>query len=75
MKPEPSTLARLVIAYHERFGRHVPEPALRRVDAGTLASLIQDALATGVPIAEAEGCYDSPFEFPLGGCILREENN
>jgi hypothetical protein len=54
MRAERSKLARLVIAYHERFGRHVPEPALRRVDAGLLAALVQDSLVTGVPISEGE---------------------
>jgi hypothetical protein len=47
---EPSILARLVIAYHERFERHVPEAALRRVEAGLLAAIVQESLATGVPI-------------------------
>ena len=41
---------------------------------GLLAALIQDSLATGVPISEAEWCEDTPYEFPPGGCILREEN-
>ena len=74
MKPEPSKLARLVVAYYETFGHHVPDAALRQVDAGDLASLIQDALATSVPISEAEWCCDAPLEYPPGGCILREEN-
>jgi|SRR5450631_1619328 hypothetical protein len=47
MRAELSKLARLVIAYHERFGRHVPEPTLRRVDAGRLAAFVQDSLVTG----------------------------
>lgn len=74
MKPEPSKLAPLVIAYHQKFGDHVPEPVLRQVDARALVALVQGSLATGVPISEAEWCGDSPFEFPPGGCILREEN-
>ena len=39
MKPEPSKLARLVVAYYEKFGHYVPEAALRKVDAGELAVL------------------------------------
>ena len=74
MRDEPSELARLVVAYRERFGRHVPEPALRRVDAGLLAALLQDALATGVPISEGEFGWFKPTEYRRGGCILRDEN-
>ena len=74
MKPESSKLARLVVAYYQRFGDHVPEVALRQVDAGDLAALIQDALATGVPISDAERYCDSPLDYPPGGCILHEEN-
>jgi len=73
MKREPSILAGLVIAYHERFGRHVPEPALRRVDAGLLTALLQESLATGVPISEGEFGWFKPPEYRLGGCILRDE--
>ena len=73
MNPEPSTLARLVITYRQRFGRHVPEPALRRVDAGLLAALIQDSLATGMPIPEGEFGWVRPPEYRRGGCILRDE--
>lgn len=74
MKFEPSKLARLVIAHHKKFGRHAPEPALRRVDAELLAALIQDSLTTGVPISEGEFGWFSPREYPRGGCILRYEN-
>jgi hypothetical protein len=74
MKAEPSLLARLVIAYYKRLGRHVPEPALRRVDAGLLAALLQDSLATGVPISEGEFGWFKPPEYRRGGCILRDEN-
>ena len=73
MRAEPSELARLVVAYRERFGRHVPEPALRRVDAGLLAALIQDSLATGVPISEGEFGWFKPPEYSPGGCILRDD--
>ena len=73
MKSEPSKLARLVIAYQEKFGRHVPEPALRRVDAGVLAAKLEDSLASGVPISELELVCSLPVEFRLGGCILRDE--
>ena len=74
MKPEPSKLARLVVAYYQKFGNHVPEVALRQVDAGDLAALVQGSLATGVPISVAEGCYDSPLEYAPGGCIICEED-
>jgi len=73
MKREPSILAGLVITYHERFARHVPEPALRQVDAGYLAALIQDSLATGVPISEGEFGWVRPPEYSPGGCILRDD--
>jgi hypothetical protein len=74
MRAEPSKLARLVIAYHERFGRHVPEPALRRAEAGRLVALIQDSLATGVPIPEGEFGWVRLPEYRPGGCILPDEN-
>ncbi len=74
MKPEPSKLAPLVIAYYEKFGDHVPGVALRQFDAGDLAVLIRGSLATGVPISEAEWCYDAPLEYAPGGCIIREED-
>jgi hypothetical protein len=71
MKPEPSALARLVIAYHEKFGRHVPESVLRRADPGDLAAMLKASLATGVPIAEAELGY---VEFNPRGCVIRNDN-
>jgi hypothetical protein len=74
MKSEPSKLASLVIAYYEKFGDQVPEVTLRHVDAGDLAALVQNSLATGVPISEADWCCDAPLEYPPGSCILREEN-
>jgi hypothetical protein len=73
MKREPSILAGLVITYHERFGRHVPEPEVRRVDAGLLAALIQDSLATGVPTSDGEFGWVRPPEYGPGGCILRDD--
>ena len=48
MKPEPSTLARRVIAYHEKFGRHASESALRHVDTGEFAAMLEASLAAGV---------------------------
>jgi hypothetical protein len=45
MRAEPSKLAQLVIAYYEKFGRHVPTSALRYLDAGELAAHLQDSLA------------------------------
>ena len=44
MGAEPSLLAQLVIAYNEKFGRHVPESALRLLAAGEFAPM----LAVGV---------------------------
>ena len=67
MRVEPSKLAQLVIAYHEKFGRYVPAPALRRLDARDLAPMLQDSLGTGWGWA-------SPSEFSPRGCIVREEN-
>ena len=72
MKAEPSKLAQLVIAYHEKFGRHAPEPALRRVDAELLAALIQNSLATGVPISEGEFGWLSRREYGPRGCMLHD---
>ena len=73
---EPSKLAQLVIAYHEKFGRHVPAPALRQLDAGDLAPMLQDSLATGIPLSETGWGWASPSEFSFSprGCIVREEN-
>jgi hypothetical protein len=64
MRVEPSKLAHLVIAYHEKFGRYVPAPVLRLLDA---ASIIQDALDTGVPLAETGWDRVSPVEFSPRG--------
>ena len=74
MKVEPSKLSQLVIAYHARFGRHVPEPTLRRVDAGHLAGLIQGALASGVPLSEADLGWIVRRGYRRGGCIVRFES-
>ena len=75
MKFEPSRLAQLVIAYHEKFGRHVPAPALRLLDAGDLAPMLQDSLATGVPLSETGWGWAAPIEFsPRGCCIVCDEN-
>ena len=73
MKPERSKLARLAIAYYVKFERHVPAPALRLLNAGDLAAILQDSLATGVPISEGEFGWFKPPEYRLGGCILRDE--
>ena len=72
MRAELSKLAQLVIAYHEKFGRHVPESALRLLTAGDLAAILQDSLATGVPISQTEWDLASPIEFSPRGCIVRE---
>jgi hypothetical protein len=73
MRVEPSKLAQLVIAYQEKFGRHVPESALRLLDAGDLAALLQESLATNSPLMETGWGTPSPFEFSPRGCIVREE--
>lgn len=75
----PSKLAQLVIAYRERFGRHVPEAALR-LPAGDLAAVLQNSLVTDVPLSEegwgrAVPTGFSPREFRSGGCILRDEES
>jgi len=75
MRAEPSKVARLVIAYHQKFGRHVPESALRLLDAGDLAAILQDSLVTNLPLAETGWSQASPFEFsPRGCCIIRDES-
>jgi len=76
MRVKPSNLAQLVVAYHEKFGRYVPAPALRRLDARDLAPMLQDSLATGVPLSETGWGWASPSEFSFSprGCIVREEN-
>jgi hypothetical protein len=61
-----SKLAQLVIAYHEKFGRYVPARVLRLLDA---APIIQDSLATGVPLLETGWGWASRFS-PRGGCCF-----
>ena len=73
MKPESSKLARLVVAYYEEFGHHVPEAASRQVDSEELAARIQESLANRVPISEAGWGWGSEMEFGPRGCIRREE--
>jgi len=73
MKFESSKLARLVIAYHEKFGRHAPESVLRRVDAGDLATMLEDSLASGVRLVETGWGWDLPMEFSPRGCIVGDE--
>jgi hypothetical protein len=74
MRTEPSKLARLVIAYYERFGRHAPEPALRHVDTGELAAMLEASLATGVPLAETGWAPTWKFEFGPRGCIVCDDD-
>jgi hypothetical protein len=73
MRAETSLLAQLVVTYHARFGRHVPESALRLRTAGDLAGMLRDALATNVPLAETGWGRAAPIEFSPRGCIVREE--
>ena len=70
MKAEPSKLAQLVIAYQEKFGRYVPESALRLLNAGDLAALLQDSLATNTTLAETGWGRASPMGFSPHGCCL-----
>jgi hypothetical protein len=70
MKPERSKLARLVIACYVKFGRHAPEPALRRVDARELAGMLEDSLATEMPLSETGWGWASPREFSPRDCIM-----
>ena len=74
MRAEPSKLAQLVIAYYQKFGRHVPESALRHLDAGDLAGRLQDSLANGVPLSETGWGWDSAMAFSPRGCIVRDES-
>ena len=74
MRTEPSRLAQLVIAYQEKFGRHVPESALRFLKAGDLAAMLQFSLATGVSLPET-GWGREPMEFSPRGCIVRSESS
>jgi len=75
MRADPSQLAQLVITYHETFGQHVPESALRLLTARDLAAILRDALATKVPLAETGWGPDSPIEFSPRGCIVRGERD
>lgn len=72
MKPESSKLAWLVIEYHEKFGRHVPSQALRLLNAGDLAPILQDSLANGVLLSETGWGFEGPIEFGVQGCIMDE---
>ena len=72
MRAEPSKLAQLVIAYYEKFGRHVPESAQRTLDAGVLAPMLQNALATAVPLSETGWESPSPIEFSPWGCCIEQ---
>ena len=60
MRAEPSKLAQLVIAYYEKFGRHVPESALRLLDAAVLATHLQNSLANNLPLPATGWVRDSP---------------
>lgn len=75
MRVKPSKLAQLVIAYHEKFGRYVPVAALRLLNAGDLAAILQDSLATNTPLAETDWYRASPMGFffsPRGCCVVDE---
>jgi hypothetical protein len=69
MRVELSKLAQLVIAYHEKFGRYVPARVLRLLDA---APIIQDSLATGVPLSET-GLDWASIEYSARGCCIVDE--
>ena len=68
MRVEPSKLAQLVIGYYEKFGRHVPELALRHLDAGDLAARLQDSLANGVPLSESGWGRAPSMQYSPRGC-------
>jgi len=70
MRAEPSKLAQLVIAYYRKFGRHVPESALRRLGAGELAGHLQHSLANGVPLPETGWGWDSAMSISPRGCVI-----
>jgi hypothetical protein len=74
MKSEPSKLAQLVIAYHEKFGRYAPERALRLLDARDLVAVLQDSLDTGDPLSEPEWGWALPREFSPRGCCIMDES-
>ncbi len=75
MRAEPSKLAQLVMAYHQRFRRYVPESALRLLDPGALAAHLQDSLANGVPLSETGWGWASPLRYSPRGCIVRDESS
>ncbi len=70
MRAEPSKLARLFIAYYQAFGRHVPESALRRLNAADLAAYLEDALTNRVPLSETRWDEPTPFGFSSRGCCI-----
>jgi hypothetical protein len=70
MTLKTSKLAKLVIAYHEKFGRYVPVQALRLLDAGDLVPIVENSLATGVPLSETGWGWASTLEFSPRGCII-----
>ena len=70
MRFEPSILARLVIAYYEKFGRHVTDGALRTLDARELAPGLEIAIAMGTPLSETGWEPEYPFPYGPFGCCL-----
>lgn len=74
MRAEPSKLTRHVIAYYQKFGRHVPESAMRFLAAEDLVAHLQDALANGVPLSESGWGWASPLRYSPRGCIVRDES-
>ena len=72
MKAEPSKLAQLVIAYYQKFGRHVPEGALRYLEPGGVAARLQESLATGILLPETGWRRAMPQFSPRGCCIVDE---
>jgi len=75
MRTELSRLARLVITYYVKFGRHVPEMALRTRDAEVLASIIEFSLATGMPMAETGWEREISSTYSRYGCCIDIEES
>jgi hypothetical protein len=65
-------VAQLVIAYYEKFGRHVPASALRYLDPGNLAGRLLESLATGIQLSATGWGRASPQFSPHGCCIVDE---
>jgi hypothetical protein len=59
-----------LVAYYEKFGRHVLEKVLRSLDAGALKPRLEKVLATGAPLAEEGSNPELRCVFPPEGCCI-----